>query len=86
MLPKGYPLEEHFVTTSDGYVLGYYRLPAGKATPSRCAALADAAPLLTFVATLCFGSYLLKLLPLLAPTAAGHLVDRRCCSSMVRGV
>lgn len=31
MRPKGYPLEEHFVTTADGYVLGYYRIPLGRA-------------------------------------------------------
>jgi pimeloyl-ACP methyl ester carboxylesterase len=26
----GYPLEEHFVTTEDGYVLGLYRIPYGR--------------------------------------------------------
>ncbi|KAK2077434.1 hypothetical protein QBZ16_004279 [Prototheca wickerhamii] len=31
--PKGYPLEQHFVTTSDGYVLGVYRIPHGRERP-----------------------------------------------------
>lgn len=26
----GYPLEEHFVTTADGYVLGVYRIPGDR--------------------------------------------------------
>lgn len=26
----GYPLEEHFVTTADGYVVGTYRIPHGR--------------------------------------------------------
>jgi len=29
VIDQGYPLEEHFVTTSDGYVLGLFRIPRG---------------------------------------------------------
>lgn len=32
VLPEGYPLEEHAVTTNDGYILTVYRLPHGKET------------------------------------------------------
>ena len=32
VLGAGYPLEEHFVTTSDGYVLAVYRLPHGRSS------------------------------------------------------
>lgn len=28
-MDQGYPLEEHFVTTADGYVLGLFRIPRG---------------------------------------------------------
>ncbi|GMH36493.1 hypothetical protein BSKO_04361 [Bryopsis sp. KO-2023] len=35
VLPEGYPLEEHEVQTEDGYLLGLYRIPYGRAaTPS----------------------------------------------------
>lgn len=34
IVDKGYHLEEHFVTTADGYVLGTYRIPFGKVKPS----------------------------------------------------
>ena len=30
----GYPVEEHFVTTEDGYILGMHRIPYGKGGPS----------------------------------------------------
>ena len=29
VVDQGYPLEEHFVTTADGYVLGMFRIPWG---------------------------------------------------------
>jgi lysosomal acid lipase/cholesteryl ester hydrolase/gastric triacylglycerol lipase len=28
--PDGYPLEQHFATTDDGYILGLYRVPHGR--------------------------------------------------------
>lgn len=31
VLPKGYQLEPHYVTTADGYVLGVFRIPRGSA-------------------------------------------------------
>ena len=30
----GYVVEEHFVTTDDGYILGMHRIPYGKGGPS----------------------------------------------------
>lgn len=36
VLPKGYPLENHTVQTSDGYILTLYRIPHGKLGPNRC--------------------------------------------------
>jgi pimeloyl-ACP methyl ester carboxylesterase len=35
VVDAGYPLEEHFVTTADGYVLGLYRIPRGNIKNSR---------------------------------------------------
>ena len=35
VVDAGYPLEEHFVTTADGYVLGLYRIPRGNIQNSR---------------------------------------------------
>jgi hypothetical protein len=40
--PDGYPLEQHFATTEDGYVLGLYRIPHGR--PGSPGAAAAAAP------------------------------------------
>jgi hypothetical protein len=32
VVPHGYPLEQHFVTTRDGYVLRLFRIPHGRAS------------------------------------------------------
>ena len=32
---KGYPLEQHWVTTADFYVLGAFRIPHAASTPTR---------------------------------------------------
>lgn len=43
VVPLGYPLEEHFVTTADGYVLGVYRIPCGRSDAAPRPAAAPAA-------------------------------------------
>lgn len=38
VMDQGYPLEEHFVTTADGYVLGMFRIPWGTSDAPAAAA------------------------------------------------
>ncbi|GBF94392.1 lipase member M [Raphidocelis subcapitata] len=44
VLPHGYPLEEHFVTTADGFVLRVFRIAHGAANRSIAAGAAPRAP------------------------------------------
>jgi hypothetical protein len=34
IVPHGYPLQEHFVTTRDGYILRLFRVPHGRHPPA----------------------------------------------------
>ena len=44
VVPYGYPLEEHFVTTVDGYILRMFRIPPKQAGNRHSANAAAAAP------------------------------------------